>query len=101
MAKVKKYGKTWWGNAWVEALERIDQDTNRLPRGRSYARGDKVSRIVVAGDVAAKVQGRRRTPYKVEIRLKKFSPKEIEAERHENSKSLDMVVIEAMHQGIN
>ena len=24
MAVRKSFGKTWWGNAWVEAMERID-----------------------------------------------------------------------------
>ena len=29
---------TWWGQAWVEALEqRARLDPNRLPRGRDYA----------------------------------------------------------------
>ncbi|KUO49278.1 MAG: hypothetical protein APF76_15855 [Desulfitibacter sp. BRH_c19] len=76
----KKYGKTWWGNAWVEALERIDSDTNRLPRGRSYASGDRVSHIEITtkGNITAKVKGTRRRPYNVEIGLKKFNDQEIE-----------------------
>ncbi|HEV8114969.1 MAG TPA: hypothetical protein VGP53_01940, partial [Acidimicrobiales bacterium] len=29
------YGRTWWGRAWVAALEeRARLDPNRLPRGR-------------------------------------------------------------------
>ncbi len=31
-----KYGKTWWGQQWLNALEKIDY-SNRLPRGRNYA----------------------------------------------------------------
>ncbi|MGH9293466.1 MAG: hypothetical protein ACRDZ6_11960, partial [Acidimicrobiales bacterium] len=35
----RPFGATWWGRAWVEALEgRARLDPNRLPRGRTYAR---------------------------------------------------------------
>ena len=27
----QKNGKTWWGNAWVDALAKIYINTNRLP----------------------------------------------------------------------
>ncbi|AGL03321.1 SNF2-related protein [Desulfoscipio gibsoniae] len=75
MARGRKYGRTWWGNAWVEALERIDQNTNRLPRGRSYANAGRVSEIKIdaTGRVYARVKGTRPTPYKIEIRLNEFS----------------------------
>jgi len=80
MARSRKYGQTWWGNAWVEALEKIDHNTNRLPRGRSYANGGRVSeiKIDVSGKVNAKVRGTRPTPYKIDIRLKEFSQREKE-----------------------
>ncbi len=68
-----KYGKTWWGEQWLEAFNGIDY-SNRLPRGRSYAGNGSVGRIDVSGTGAeADVQGRRRTPYKVEVRLPAFS----------------------------
>lgn len=68
-----KYGKTWWGEQWLEAFNGIDY-SNRLPRGRSYAGNGSVRRIDVSGTGAeADVQGRRRTPYKVEVRLPAFS----------------------------
>ena len=36
-------GHTWWGRAWVDALEqRARLDPNRLPRGRDYARDGAV-----------------------------------------------------------
>ncbi len=80
MSRIRKYGKTWWGNAWVEALERIDHNTNRLPRGRRYANGGRVSEIKIdaSGRVHAKVKGTRPTPYKIDIRLKGFSQQEKE-----------------------
>lgn len=76
MARSRKYGKTWWGNAWVDALERIDYNTNRLPRGKRYANAGRVKEIKVdaSGRVTAKVKGTRSRPYQVEIRLNRFSP---------------------------
>lgn len=78
MSSNRPFGKTWWGTKWVEALERIDYDTNRLPRGRTYARNGSVREIEIrGGDVFAKVQGRRPKPYNIIIRLKRFSNPEI------------------------
>ena len=54
------FGLTWWGEAWVTALEqRARLDPNRLPRGRSYARAGTVGELAVGpGEVRAAVQGR-------------------------------------------
>ncbi|MGI6037426.1 MAG: SNF2-related protein [Limnochordia bacterium] len=68
------FAKTWWGRVWVEALERIDSNTNRLPRGRTYARNGSVLRVdLVDHRITAEVQGRRHKPYQVKIKLKQFS----------------------------
>ena len=58
-------GHTWWGRAWVEALEqRAQLDPNRLPRGRDYARSGAVGELVLApGEARAEVSGRKRSPY--------------------------------------
>jgi uncharacterized Zn finger protein len=63
---------TWWGAAWVTALEeRARLDPNRLPRGRSYARGGTVGELTIApGEVRAAVQGRRARPYQVRVRVR-------------------------------
>lgn len=59
----------------MEAMERVDYNTNRLPRGRRYARNGSVLEIhLVEGAVRALVQGTRRQPYKVRIKLKDFTP---------------------------
>ena len=42
------YGKTWWGEQWLQALSQIDFD-NRLPRGRRYANKGAVRELVVTG----------------------------------------------------
>ena len=63
-------GKSWWAKRWTEALKRI-MDSGRLSRGRSYARRGQVMDIhVQGGEITAKVQGSRRTPYKVSIWVK-------------------------------
>lgn len=68
-------GHTWWGRAWVDALEqRARLDPNRLPRGRDYARDGAVGELVLApGEARAQVQGRRMSPYDVRVRVRRFT----------------------------
>lgn len=70
----RAFGTTWWGQAWVDALEhRAALDPNRLPRGRGYARSGSVSDLVIsAGEVRAQVQGSRGKPYSVVVRVRAF-----------------------------
>jgi uncharacterized Zn finger protein len=80
-AKGKRpFGDTWWGRAWIEALEqRARLDPNRLPRGRTYARTGAVGALEVRrGEVRSSVQGSRSTPYKVVVRVRTFSTDEWE-----------------------
>jgi uncharacterized Zn finger protein len=72
------FATTWWGRAWIDALEqRARLDPNRLPRGRSYARSGAVGDLVVsAGQVQASVQGSRRTPYTVRVRVRQLTDAE-------------------------
>ncbi|HYO54570.1 SWIM zinc finger family protein [Archangium sp.] len=72
--KMKKAGATWWGQRWLEALERFSGGySNRLSRGRSYARAGRTHDLEVkAGEVTARVTGSRPTPYKVSLRLAKL-----------------------------
>jgi uncharacterized Zn finger protein len=69
---------TWWGQAWVEALEqRARLDPNRLPRGRDYARSGAVGELVLApGEVRARVQGRLSQPYEVRVRVRQYGEDE-------------------------
>ncbi|MFE0802583.1 SWIM zinc finger family protein [Streptomyces sp. NPDC058812] len=62
---------TWWGNAWVTALEEGALDAARLARGRGYAERGHVDAITVTpGLVLAYVQGSRPRPYRVQLRLR-------------------------------
>ena len=73
-----EFGQTWWGQAWLEALEqRARLDPDRLPRGRDYARSGAVGELVMApGEARAQVQGRKTEPYEVRIRVRQFTDDE-------------------------
>ncbi len=73
--KVKKIGTTWWGQRWIEALEKLSWEyANRLTRGRTYARAGRVHDLeIVSGEVSARVTGSRPTPYKVTLHLRGLS----------------------------
>ena len=73
-----EFGRTWWGAAWVDALEqRARLDPNRLPRGRDYARSGTVGELTLApGEARAQVQGRKTEPYEVRIRVRRFTDEE-------------------------
>ncbi|MFC4497345.1 SWIM zinc finger family protein [Streptomyces ovatisporus] len=74
------FAETWWGNAWVRALEESSLDAGRLSRGRTYARGGHVGTITVTpGRIAAPVRGSRPRPYRTVIRLRAFTDREWDA----------------------
>ncbi|MFF5251373.1 SWIM zinc finger family protein [Streptomyces leeuwenhoekii] len=65
------FAETWWGNAWVTALEEGALDAARLARGRGYAERGHVDAITVTpGLVLAYVRGSRPRPYRVQVRLR-------------------------------
>ncbi|MEU9388380.1 SWIM zinc finger family protein, partial [Streptomyces sp. NPDC048279] len=71
------FAGTWWGNAWVRALEDGALDVKRLSRGRGYAERGHVDAITVTpGLVLAYVQGSRPRPYRVQVRLRTFGADE-------------------------
>ncbi|MEU1026306.1 SWIM zinc finger family protein, partial [Streptomyces sp. NPDC005904] len=69
------FATSWWGNAWIDALEESALDLARLVRGRAYARQGAVDTITVApGRIVAYVHGSRPRPYRAEIRLRTMLP---------------------------
>ncbi|MZD08202.1 hypothetical protein GTW43_24415, partial [Streptomyces sp. SID5785] len=65
------FALTWWGNAWVDALEDTALDPARLARGRAYADRGHVDAITVTpGRVVAYVHGSRPRPYRAELVLR-------------------------------
>lgn len=68
-------GETWWSKRWIDTLESFHL-SSRLIRGRSYARrGQVISIDVEKGVVTAQVQGTRKKPYDVKIKLNTLSDK--------------------------
>ncbi len=66
--------KSWWGQAWCRNLEQYADFESRLDRGKRYVRTGAVLDLKIQkGRVLAKVQGSRKTPYKVEIRISPLS----------------------------
>jgi uncharacterized Zn finger protein/superfamily II DNA or RNA helicase len=69
----KKYGTTWWGQQWLNALNQIDY-SNRLPRGRTYANKGAVVSINMEGNqILAEVEGSRPYPYQIALTIPRFS----------------------------
>lgn len=68
--------QSWWAKRWIGVLEGFNIGA-RLSRGKSYARkGQVVSIDIERGQVLAKVQGSRSTPYKVKIAIEALSQDE-------------------------
>lgn len=74
----EQFGHTWWGKAWVEALEeRAALDPGRLARGRTYARQDRVTSLTLEpGLVAASVRGSQRLNYRTHIEVRTYDDTE-------------------------
>ncbi|MGB3404524.1 MAG: SWIM zinc finger family protein [Microcoleaceae cyanobacterium] len=54
---MNKFSKTWWGKRFIEALEDFSE-SNRLGRGRSYARNGKIKQYKISNNkITAKVRG--------------------------------------------
>lgn len=79
-----EFGHTWWGERWLQSLTNIDF-ANRIPRGKRYARNGSVRAISVAqhkngsqigNHIEARVQGRRVTPYRVQVGTRQLSEQE-------------------------
>lgn len=76
-AKTKRgsFGDTWWSKRWISVLDSFGW-SNRLQRGRTYARkGQVVDMEIEEGEVISHVQGTRRKPYQVKIEMKQISDK--------------------------
>jgi uncharacterized Zn finger protein len=79
MAQVSK---TWWGNKFIEALEKFT-DSGRLSRGRSYRSSDRIRKLnIVDSAIVAEVRGNvnpyfgvyKEPTYEIEIVVQPISP---------------------------
>ncbi|WP_392892118.1 SWIM zinc finger family protein [Streptomyces sp. LN699] len=68
---------TWWGRAWVVALEERAPDAARLARGHAYAAEGHVDAVTITpGRIVAYVRGSRARPYRTELALPAFADAE-------------------------
>ncbi|NDL58187.1 SWIM zinc finger family protein [Phytoactinopolyspora mesophila] len=66
--------QTWWGNAWIDALEDTSLDSDQLRRGRTYAHGGHVGTITVSpGRISATVYGDDYTPHETMVFLEELA----------------------------
>ncbi|MDZ7676289.1 MAG: SWIM zinc finger family protein [Acidimicrobiales bacterium] len=88
----RQFGSTWWGRAWLEALEGIAGDNaGRLGRGRTYARQGRADDLAIQpGSVQALVQGTEPEPYDVSLDIRQFRDDEWDT-------VLDAIVAKAGH----
>ena len=70
----RNIAKSWWGKAWCNNLESYADYDSRLERGKRYVRSNAIVDLQIEkGKILARVQGTRKIPYKVEIRISPLS----------------------------
>lgn len=85
------FAQTWWGHAWLKALEETALDGAQLKKGRRYAREDAVGAVSVRpGRITAVVRGSDSTPYRSDVLLQQLTEQEWD-------RFLDMAVDSAGH----
>ncbi|MET8505119.1 SWF or SNF family helicase [Streptomyces sp. NPDC004787] len=68
------FARTWWGRAWLKALEDTALDGAQLKRGRQHARAGAVGAVSVRpGRITAVVQDRDGTAYRSDVLLQELS----------------------------
>ncbi|MBW5420208.1 SWF or SNF family helicase [Streptomyces sp. BG9H] len=71
------FAQTWWGQAWLKALEDTALDLGQLKAGRRLARAGAVGAVSVRpGRITAVVQDRDGTPHRSDVLLQELSPEE-------------------------
>lgn len=85
------FAQTWWGQAWLKALEGTALDSTQLKTGRRLARAGAVGAVSVRpGRLTAVVQDRDRTAHRADVLLEELSPEQWD-------RFLDMTVERAGH----
>jgi uncharacterized Zn finger protein len=90
-ARGRSFAQTWWGHAWLKALEDTALDSAQLKAGRRLARAGAVGAVSVRpGRITAVVQDRARTAHRADVLLEQLSDEQWE-------RLLDMAVERAGH----
>ncbi|MCD7808350.1 MAG: hypothetical protein LUH02_03330 [Erysipelotrichaceae bacterium] len=71
---------SWWGQAWCQNIEKYADYKTRLSRGKHYIlSGAVIDLKIQKGKIISRVQGNRKAPYCVEIRISRLSEERIQA----------------------
>ncbi|MFD3993026.1 SWF or SNF family helicase [Streptomyces sp. NPDC058583] len=90
-ARGAAFARTWWGLAWLKALEDTALDGQQLKAGRRHARAGAVGAVSVRpGRITAVVKDRDGTAYRSDVLVREFSDEEWE-------RLLDLAVDSAGH----
>jgi uncharacterized Zn finger protein len=74
-ARGRGFAETWWGQAWLKALEDTALDSAQLKTGRRLARAGAVGAVSVRpGRLTAVVQDRDRTAHRADVLLEELTP---------------------------
>ncbi|GAU69098.1 putative helicase [Streptomyces sp. NBRC 110611] len=69
-ARGRGFARTWWGQAWLKALEDSALDGEQVKQGRRHARAGAVGAVTVRpGRITALVQDRDHTRHRVDVLL--------------------------------
>ncbi|GGQ21867.1 SWF or SNF family helicase [Streptomyces mutabilis] len=70
----RDFARTWWGRAWLRALEDAALDASQVKTGRRLARAGAVGAVSVRpGRITAVVQDRDRTAHRADVLLERLS----------------------------
>src|SRR5690606_7913534 len=87
----RNIANTFWGKAWCRHIESFGDCSNRLPRGRSYARnGSVIDLQIEAGTISALVMGSEL--YKLEFAVKPLAPARWKAIKAQSVGQIDSLV---------
>ncbi|MFF1899913.1 SWF or SNF family helicase [Streptomyces sp. NPDC058228] len=76
-ARGRGFAESWWGRAWLKALEDTALDGEQVKRGRRFAREGRVGAVSVRpGRITAVVQDQDSTPYRSDVLLQQLSEEE-------------------------
>ena len=76
-ARGMSFAQTWWGQAWLRALEDAALDSAQVKTGRGLARAGAVGAVSVRpGRITAVVQDRDRTAHRADVLLAELSGEE-------------------------
>ncbi|MER7024789.1 MULTISPECIES: SWF or SNF family helicase [Streptomyces] len=71
------FAQTWWGRAWLKALEDTALDGQQVKQGRRHARAGAVGAVSVRpGRITAMVQDRDHTRHRTDVLLQQLGPRE-------------------------